>query len=95
MFIPSSNGLNAGLSYLPIQLRVILPLPYINGSITTEIFNHFVAEEVLPQCTPYADGGPRSIIILDTTKIYMSQELDDMCEAAGVLLARLPPYSCN
>lgn len=25
----------------------------------------------------------------------MSQELDDMCEAAGVLLARLPPYSCN
>lgn len=66
-----------------------------HGSITTEIFNYFVAEEVLPQCILYADGGPCSIIILDNTKTHMCQELDDICEAAGVLLARLPPYSCN
>lgn len=66
-----------------------------HGSITTQIFNQFVAEQVLPQCTPYADGGPRSIIILDNAKLHMSQELEDMCEEAGVLLARLPPYSCD
>lgn len=66
-----------------------------HGSIATQIFNQFVAEQVLPQCTPYADGGPRSIIILDNAKIHMSQELEDMCEVAGVLLARLPPYSCD
>lgn len=64
-------------------------------SIKTEIFNQFVAEEVLPQCTPYTEGGPWSIIILDNAKIHMSQELEDMCERAGVLLACLPPYSCD
>lgn len=26
---------------------------------------------------------------------FMSQELEDRCEEAGVLLARLPPYSCD
>lgn len=55
-----------------------------HGSIITEIFNQFVAEEVLPQCTPYADGDPRSIIIIDNATIHMSQELEDLCEGAGV-----------
>lgn len=45
-----------------------------HGSIPTEIFNQFVAEIALPQRTPYADGGPRSIIILDNAKIHISQE---------------------
>lgn len=44
-----------------------------HGSITLEIFDQFVAEQVLPQCTPYVDGGPRSIIILDNTKIHVAK----------------------
>ncbi len=29
------------------------------GSITAAIFNDFVQNQVLPQCTPAIDGGPR------------------------------------
>ena len=66
-----------------------------HGSITKDIFNAFVREEVLPKCTPYRDGGPRSIIALDNAAIYMLEELETICEEAGVLLARLPAYSCD
>jgi hypothetical protein len=66
-----------------------------HGSITADIFHQFVRNEVLPKCTPYIYGGPRSVIIVDNARIHMSEELESMCEAAGVLLARLPPYSCD
>ena len=61
------------------------------GSITAEIFNDFVRNQVLPQTT--ANRGPRSVLVLDNASIHWNQELIQMCETANVTLARLPPYS--
>lgn len=61
------------------------------GSITAAIFNDFILNQVLPQCTH--DGGPRSVLVMDNAKIHWNNELIQMCAEANVLLARLPPYS--
>jgi transposase len=61
------------------------------GSITAAIFNDFVRNQVLPHCT--ANGGPRSVLVLDNARIHWNDELLQMCDEAGVILARLPPYS--
>ena len=66
-----------------------------HGSITERIFNDFVRERVLPQYTPYEQERPRSVIVLDNATIHKSDELEEMCEEAGVLLAYLPAYSCD
>ena len=68
-------------------------LSYIiyQGSITAEIFEQFVEQQVLPHCTPYP--GPRSIIILDNATIHKSAWLANLCEEHSVLLIFLPPYS--
>jgi hypothetical protein len=78
----------------------ILPAMTINGYIALEIyqggfnqqrFNDFLQYQVLPQCTPYS--GPRSVIILDNASIHHSDEVINMCMAAGVILDYLPPHS--
>ena len=61
------------------------------GGINKEIFLTFVCEKVLPYCNPWP--GPCSIIILDNASIHRDQELQDMCNAAGVKLHFLLPYS--
>ena len=61
------------------------------GSITAEIFNDFVRNQVLPQTT--ANGGPRSVLGIDNASIHWNHELIQMCVTANVTLARLPPYS--
>lgn len=63
------------------------------GSITAALFNDFVRFRVLPHCTRFEDGGPRSVIALDNAKIHWNHELVNMLDEAGVELARLPPYS--
>ncbi len=63
------------------------------GSITAAIFNDFIRHHVIPQTTPFAYGGPKSVIICDNASIHWNTELEDICSQAGVLLERLPPYS--
>lgn len=61
------------------------------GSITAEIFELFVEQQVLPHCTPYP--RPRSILVLDNASIHKSVRLRNLCEEYGILLVFLPPYS--
>ena len=77
------------------------------GSYTTELFNAFVREKVLPLCSSFP--CPCSVLVLDNASIHRNQvcftkefdallliylqELRDMCEDAGVLLDFLPPCS--
>ena len=57
------------------------------------MFNEFIRDRILPHCTPYASGGPISILIMDNCKIYWNSELTEMCQEAGVRLEYLPLYS--
>lgn len=85
-------------SILPaISIDGYLDWVIYQGSITAEIFLTFVRDQVLPHCTPFHNGGPRSVIVVDNARIHHSQELKDLCDEAGVLLEFLPPYSpdCN
>jgi transposase len=68
-------------------------LDYIifQGSITTEIFNDFVEDRVLPHCNPYP--SPRSVLILDNASIHKNIRLRELCNKQGVKLEFLPPYS--
>jgi transposase len=36
---------------------------------------------------------PRSVLVMDNARIHCSEELQEMCNEAGVLLVYLPPYS--
>ncbi len=63
----------------------------LQESITTDIYNAWVRDEVLPHCSPYP--GPRSVLIMDNASIHRSAGLRDMCREAGILLRFLPPYS--
>ena len=67
----------------------VLPVYTIDGyiawtthhsSINEALFNDFVRNKVLPQCTPAVLGGPRSVIVLDNAKIHHSVELRTICE---------------
>jgi hypothetical protein len=58
------------------------------------IFNDFVREQLLPRMSPFVPGGHElSVIVLDNARIHRNQELRQMCEAVGVKLEFLPPYS--
>ena len=50
------------------------------GSVNMTLFNDFVRDEVLSQCTPAVLGGPCSVIVLDNVRIHHSAELRVMCE---------------
>jgi transposase len=66
-----------------------------HGSIKQTIFNDFVRHHVLPLTTPAIDGGPNSVLCLDNASAHKSEELQEMCDNAGITLAFLPPYSCD
>jgi len=63
----------------------------MQGSITTEIFNEWIETVVLPHCLPWP--GPRSVIIMDNVSIHKNEQLLEVCDAAGVHVEFLPPYS--
>jgi transposase len=64
------------------------------GSYTKQIFNQFVCTEVLPRMNAYGgDRPPRSVLVMDNARIHCSEELQQMCNEAGVLLIYLLPYS--
>lgn len=43
------------------------------GSITREIFNDFIAGQVLPQCGSYSLREPFSVLIMDNAVIHHSE----------------------
>jgi transposase len=67
------------LSYLVIQ-----------GSITSEVFESFVEEQVLLHCLLYPE--PRSVLILDNVSIYKSARLQELYKQYSILLKFLPLY---
>jgi transposase len=79
-------------SILPaLDIKGYIAWRIFQGSINAEIFYEFLRDQVLPQCEPFP--GKRSVIVMDNASIHKSQDVRDLCEAHGVKLCFLPPYS--
>jgi transposase len=63
------------------------------GAITLEIMENFLEFEVLPHCNAYP--ARNSVIVLDNASIHGSARVRELCDAAGVTLEYLPPYSLD
>jgi transposase len=61
-----------------------------SGSTDTELFNDFI-EQLLQHCGRWPE--PRSVLVMDNATFHCSDKLKELCEAAGVKLLYLPPYS--
>lgn len=60
------------------------------GSTDAPFFNDFILE-LLQFCGRYP--GPRSVLVMDNATWHHSEELQQICDNAGVKLLYLPPYS--
>ena len=102
----SSAKRSAKWSILPVYTYDgFIAWDIIHGSYNTQLFVNFVREKVIPFTTPFP--GPRSVLIMDNASIHhhpvshtvvskcllIIQDLEALCEEAGVILAYLPPYS--
>ena len=61
------------------------------GSTTGDAFFLWLAKDLLPKMNPYP--GPNSVLVMDNASWHLGQQLEAACEAAGVRLIYLPPYS--
>lgn len=67
----------------------------LEGTVTADTFYEFFVNRLLPHTNPFP--GPRSIIVLDNASFHRRHDLYPLCDALGVVLVFLPPYSpdCN
>ena len=63
----------------------------LDGGYTQELFESFIVNQVLPQCNPWP--GPRSVLVMDNASIHNIPRITAICEAQGVIVLQLPPYS--
>jgi transposase len=79
-------------SLLPaLTVNGYLSYTIFQGAITSELMEEFLEYQVLPFCNPHP--APNSVIVLDNASIHRSARVRQLCEAAGVILEYLPPYS--
>ena len=102
----SSAKRSAKWSILPVYTYDgFIAWDIIRGSYNSHLFVNFVREKVIPFTNPFP--GPRSVLIMDNAAIHhhpvsnivlfesllILQDLEAICQEAGVILAYLPPYS--
>jgi transposase len=61
------------------------------GTITSEIVEFFLENEVLPHCNRFP--APNSALVIDNASIHRSARMRELCKRVGVVLKYLPPYS--
>jgi transposase len=97
---PINTPVELSYSFKRSERWSILPAMTINGymsykvfqgAITSELMEEFLEYQVLPFCNPHP--APNSVIVLDNASIHRSSRIRQLCEAAGVRLEYLPPYS--
>lgn len=42
----------------------------VQGSVDGEMFANWLSDHILPQCTPFRDGGPRSVLVMDNCRTH-------------------------
>lgn len=70
---------------------IVAEYSQVGGNISAQTVLEFFNDDLLPHTTPFP--GPRSVLILDNAKVHHVEELQLLCDEAGVLLLFLPPYS--
>jgi transposase len=60
------------------------------GSTDASIFEDFI-EQLLQHCGRWPE--PKSVLIMDNASFHHTEQVKDLCSAAGVKLVYLPPYS--
>jgi transposase len=97
---PTNTSVELVYSFKRSERWSILPAMTINGymsytvfqgAFTSELMEEFLEYQVLPFCNPHP--APNSVIVLDNASIHRSARVRQLCEAAGVRLEYLPPYS--
>ena len=61
-------------------------------SIIVAIFNDFIENQMLFQCTFYSNNDSRSVLMMNNAKIHWSEKFIEMCKKTNVLIARLSSY---
>lgn len=62
-----------------------------DGNVDAELFLEVFKRDILVLCQPWP--GKRSVIILDNAAVHMKYLIDAECDAVGVIVLYLPPYS--
>lgn len=87
----NSTATSKRWSILPaIGINGYLECEIFQGSFNSERFALFV-QKLLKKMNPFP--GPRSVLIMDNCSTHHSGLIRPMCEAVGVRLEYLPPYS--
>lgn len=60
------------------------------GSTDSTVFKDYI-EQLLPHCGRWPE--PKSVLIMDNASFHRGERVQQMCDAAGVKLLYLPPYS--
>jgi transposase len=68
----------------------ILLARVFKGSTDGDVFEDFL-EQLLPHCGRWPE--PKSVLIMDNASFHRTERVEQMCNAAGVKLVYLPPYS--
>lgn len=42
----------------------------VQGSVDRGMFANWLSDHILPQCTPFQDGGPRSVLVKDNCRTH-------------------------
>jgi DDE superfamily endonuclease len=62
-----------------------------HDSVDTDRFNAFIEDSGLPLMTAYL--GPCSVLVMDNHSTHHLEYIQELCDARGVILLYLPPYS--
>jgi transposase len=66
---------------------VLLTVSMFSSTINTEIFNAWVAQDLIPKLPP------RSVIVMDNASFHKGVSMVQLIENSGHTLLYLPPYS--
>jgi transposase len=63
------------------------------GTVDTEFFVEWVEKMLISSLGSYAEGQPRSIVVMDNCLLHLDARVRRAIEQKGALLVYLPPYS--
>jgi transposase len=63
------------------------------GTVNTDYFKDWVEHFLCPTVGNYANGEPRSIVVMDNASTHMSRHVSKLIQATGAIILYTAPYS--